>query len=91
MLTGDRAGAAAADYLQAQRLRKYLEEERGGLAARLCQHATTLTEHMEASDMRRVSFHRGHMRELESEIQAVNRILDALDARFPPPEARRRA
>jgi ubiquinone biosynthesis protein UbiJ len=85
VLTGDEAKAAEADNLQAQLLRQCLGDERRKLAAKLAKHARMLNETVTSQESRTISHHRGSIRQLEREIWSINRMVDALNTRFPTP------
>jgi hypothetical protein len=81
---------AAADGLQARRLRQCLDEERAKVAAQLGKHAKILNECATSGEVVAISHHRGRIRQLENEIRTINRMLDALDSRFPEFDEERR-
>lgn len=82
---------AAADHLQAEYLLGCLTAERADLARKLTLHARTLNDLRTAGRAGAVSHHRWSIRRLETEVRAVNRMIDALHVRFPGLALRRDA
>ena len=80
-LMGDFAVAAAADKLQAQLLRRHLSNER----------AAAMNEAVTSRHLQEVSYLRRRVLRLENGVREINRLIAALDKRFPDEEARRRA
>lgn len=74
---------AAADHLQAEYLLGCLTQERTDLARKLAMHARILNDVRTAARAGAVSHHRWCIRRLETEVSAVNRMIDALQTRFP--------
>ena len=72
------ADAAQADYFRVQ-----LHHERSELASILAKHTKSLTRCMTEGDMRLVSDIRRHIRTVEWELQLIDRMVEALDDRFP--------
>ena len=83
--------AAAADKLQAQLLRRHLSNERADLAGQLGKHARLLNEAVTSGHLQEVSYLRRRVLRLENEVREINRLIAALDKRFPDEEVRRRA
>lgn len=87
-----------ADAAQAAYFRSHLQQERGDLDAMLAGHTKSLTRCMTEGDMRPMSDIRRHIRTIERELQLIDRMVEALDDRFPgeaatsdPAPTRRRA
>jgi gamma-glutamyltranspeptidase len=75
--------AAVADVEQADYYRGFFEGERAELARELAKHVKNLTGCMTRSDMREVSVIRRAIRNAEWEMRAIDRMIEALDQRFP--------
>jgi DNA-binding transcriptional MocR family regulator len=74
---------AVADAAQAAYFRLRLVQERSDLAAMLGKHTKSLTQCMTERDMRPTSDIRRHIRTIERELQSIDRMVEALDDRFP--------
>ena len=72
-------------------LRRHLSNERADLAAQLGKHARLLNEAMTSGQLQNISYLRGRILRLENEVREINRLIAALDKRFPEEEARCRA
>ena len=72
-----------ADAAQAAYFRLRLLHERCDLAAMLAKHTKGLTRCMTERDMRPMSDIRRHIRTIERELQSIDRMVEALDDRFP--------
>jgi hypothetical protein len=72
-----------ADAAQAAYFRLRLLHERCDLAAMLAKHTKSLTRCMTERDMRPMSDIRRHIRTIERELQSIDRMVEALDDRFP--------
>ena len=73
----------SANQMQARYFREYLEVQRGVLNGELAVYATNLTRSITTDDTRHLSHLRGRMRQMENEIRSIERMVAALDARFP--------
>lgn len=74
---------ALADAAQAVYFRGYLQQERADLAIELAHYTNTLTAYTVAGEMRRVSDLRQHIRTIERALHKIDRMVAALDHRFP--------
>jgi hypothetical protein len=74
---------ALADAAQAVYFRGHLQQEHADLAIELAHYTKTLTDYMVAGDMRPVSDLRRHIRTIERALQKIDRMVAALDDRFP--------
>jgi hypothetical protein len=74
---------AVADAAQAAYFRLHLLQERRDLAAMLARHTKSLTRCTTEGDMRPMSDIRRHIRTIERELQSIDRMVEALDDRFP--------
>jgi hypothetical protein len=74
---------AVADAAQADYFRFQLQRERSELASILVKQTKSLTRCMTEGDMRPLSDIRRHIRTVERELQLVDRMVEALDDRFP--------
>src|SRR6476619_3485340 len=83
VMMGNEAKAAEADKLQAQLMRQCLGDDRRKNAKKLAKHARMLNNSVTTHESRTISHHRGSMRQLEREIWAIKRRMDALNTRFP--------
>ena len=78
---------ALADTAQAAYFRLQLLQERSDLAAMLATHTKSLTRCMTVGNMRPMSEIRRHIRAIDRELQLIDRMVEALDDRFPGEEA----
>jgi hypothetical protein len=74
---------ALADAAQADYFRFKLRQERSEVASILAKHTESLTLCMTKGDMRRASDIRRNIRTVERELQLIDRMVEALDDRFP--------
>ncbi|HYR13124.1 MAG TPA: hypothetical protein VEQ67_02755 [Mycobacterium sp.] len=74
---------AAADAAQADYFRFQLQQERSEVAAILANDAKSLRRCMTEGDMGPVGDIRRHIRTVERQLQLIDRMVDALDDRFP--------
>jgi hypothetical protein len=72
-----------ADAAQAAYFRLRLVQERSDFAAMLGKHTKSLTRCMTERDIRPMSDIRRHIRTIERELQSIDRMVEALDDRFP--------
>jgi hypothetical protein len=84
----DSRGAVVADAEQADYFRGFFEGERAELARELAKHVKNLTGCMTTSDMREASAIRRAIRNAEWEMRAIDRMIEALDHRFPATRSR---
>ena len=89
MLSGEQA--AAADKLQAEYLGRCLGAERAELAEKIGVHARILNKLNTSGHRHAVTHHRRCIRGLETEIHAIDKMVDTLDRRFADQTVRRRA
>jgi hypothetical protein len=82
-MLGDEPAAARADVMQAEYFRDFLDQERSELAVRLASHTRGLTECMTGGDMSLISHVRHAIRRTQRELHAIDRMLYALNGRFP--------
>ncbi|HEX3546359.1 MAG TPA: hypothetical protein VHU62_07275 [Mycobacterium sp.] len=75
--------ATSADAMQAGYFRGRFEEERSGVAAQLASLTRRLTECMTTDEMTTISHVRRAIRVAEGELRVIDRMLDAIEARFP--------
>lgn len=81
-MSGDRQAAAAADAMQAEYFKRFLEQERSESAARLPALNRRLTECLTTGQTTRVSHLRSVIRAAEGELRGIDRMIDALRGRF---------
>lgn len=81
----------AADALQAEYFREFLSRERAELLAEVTGHVKKLTLSMTTGPATAIGHHRRCVRMAERQIQAIDRMLAALERRFSDGEVRRRA
>ncbi|PXX04278.1 hypothetical protein [Mycolicibacterium moriokaense] len=74
---------AIADSAQAAYFRLHLLQERSDLVEMLGKHTKNLTRCITAGNMRPMSDIRRHIRTIERELQLIDRMVEALDDRFP--------
>jgi hypothetical protein len=74
---------ALADAAQAVYFRGHLQQERADLTVELVHYTKTLTACMDAGDMRRVGDLRWRIRTIEGTLRNIDRMVAALDDRFP--------
>jgi hypothetical protein len=82
-MLGDRQAAAAADAMQAEYFKRFLEQERSELAARLSALNRRLTECLITGQTTRISHLRSVIRAAEGELRGIDRMVHALRRRFP--------
>jgi hypothetical protein len=83
-MSRDKRAAMAADVMQAEYFKGFLEQERDESGARLAALTRRLTECLAAGDMTQISHLRGMIRHAEDELRRIDRMMDALRGRFPP-------
>ena len=69
--------------MQARYFREYLEVQRAELAGELAVYVRNLTRSISTDDMRHARHLRGRIRHTENEIRSIERMVAALDERFP--------
>ena len=74
---------AVADGAQAAYFRLHLQQYRSDLSVMLAKHTNSLTRCMAVGNMRPMSDLRRHIRTIERELHSIDRMLEALDDRFP--------
>ena len=82
---------AWADAAQADYSRSHLHKQRAELSAELAKQAKRMTHFMATGDMRPVSDIWRYICNVESELHTIDRLVAALDHRFPDETVRRRA
>src|SRR5262245_20898987 len=75
--------AAAADALQAEYFKVYLEQERAESAARLAALTRRLIAYQASGEVGHISHLRGVIRVAEEELRGIERMAKALRGRFP--------
>jgi hypothetical protein len=75
--------AAIADFMQATYYRGFFESERQALAKDLAKFVKALTECTNAGNMGEATRLRRTIRGADSEIRAIDRLIEGLDRRFP--------
>jgi hypothetical protein len=75
--------AAIADVMQAGYFRAFLGDERAELRSYLAEQVKALTARAATGDVRGVSHVRRSIRAAENELRAIDRMVEALDWRFP--------
>lgn len=91
-MLADKQVAASADALQPEYFRGFLEHERSELAGHLATLTRRLTECMMTSEMTPISHVRRAIRGAEGQLRVIDRMMDALEGRFPEEgDIRRRA
>lgn len=80
-----------ADALQAEYFRECLSRERAELLSEVTDHVKRLTLSMTTGPATAIGHHRRCVRMAERQIQAIDRMLAALDRRFSDGRLRRRA
>lgn len=79
----DTQAATTADARQAEYFRGYFAEERSEVAAQLASLTRRLTECMTAGETTPISHVRRAIRVTQSQLRAIDRMLEAIDVRFP--------
>jgi hypothetical protein len=79
----DKQAAASADAMQAEYFRGFFAERRMDLAAQLASLTRRLTECMTNRETTPIGDLRRAIRVAEGELRAIDRMVDAIDARFP--------
>jgi hypothetical protein len=82
-MPGDTQAGTAADAQQADYFKGFLARERYESQSRLAALQRRLTECVTADDRRHIGFVRGMIRGAESELEGIDRMIDALTGRFP--------
>jgi hypothetical protein len=91
-MLGKGQGAGTADVLQADYFRRVLGEERAELASHLAGLTRRLTAHSARNEPTDLSNLRRSIRQSENDLRVLDRMIDALDGRFPiGADLRRRA
>ena len=75
--------AAVADFMQATYYRGFFESERQVLAKDLAKYVKALTESTNSGNISEATRLRRTIRGAEGEIRAIDRLIEALDRRFP--------
>jgi hypothetical protein len=78
----DSQAAAVADVEQADYYRSFFEDQRAELARELAKHVKNLTGCVTTPHMREASAIRRAIRNVEWEMRAIDRMIEALDQRF---------
>jgi hypothetical protein len=79
----DSQAAAVADAEQADYYRDFFEVERAELTRQLAKHVKNLTGCSTTDNVREASVIRRAIRNAEWEMRAIDRMIEALDQRFP--------
>lgn len=79
----DKQAATYADAMQAEYFRGLFEGERSRVAAQLASLTRRLTECMTTDGMTPISHVRRAIRVAQGELRAIDRMLDAIEERFP--------
>lgn len=91
-MSGNESAATSADVMQAEYFRDFFAQERLDLEARLASHTRRLTECTTVGDMTLISHVRYAIRQAESELRVIDRMVAGLNGRFPvESDVRRRA
>lgn len=81
-MTGNEA-ADLADTMQADAFREYFDRERSDLAVQLARLVKQLTASMTTESHQRISELRRAIRIAEADIRQIDRMVEALEQRFP--------
>ena len=82
-MLGDMQAAAAADAMQAEYFKRFLEQERSESAARLAALNHRLAECIRTGQTMHISHLRSVIRVAEGELHGIDRMVHALRRRFP--------
>ena len=85
-LIGLPAHRRTADRRQAEYYRRLLEDQRAQVQEELAAHGATLSQYHQAGDLSGVRRLRRLVRAKETELITLDRLIQALDKRFGPPE-----
>jgi hypothetical protein len=82
-MSGDMRAAAAADAMQAEYFKSFLEQELSESAARLAALNRRLTQYMTSGQTTHISHLLAVIRAAEDELHGIERMVHALRRRFP--------
>jgi hypothetical protein len=77
-----------ADRRQADYFRRLLDGQRSQVELELAAHSSMLERHQRAGDLPGIRRARRLLRATQTELFTIQRLIEALDIRFGPPEAR---